>query len=220
MIEEGSALKLLSAIPANEAVRMPLTIKRRYIIFHDSTIATTALGCEHVEIVLAAIGLAIPLVETLLSELLAALSAKEVLGMPSLLQGGHTFIKNGPVAVSATRREQIMIVRFAVRMTLPLEEVPCTQLLVAVSTCEMFWMPRLAQCRYHLAHDRLLAGAAASFLGCVDTLAAHVGLKIAEHRIQLILLQRLALSWMVEVSRVSLGNVNAGLRALVGQRAL
>ena len=71
--------------PANEAVRMPLTIKRRYIIFHDSTIATTALGCEHVEIVLAAIGLAIPLVETLLSELLAALSAKEVLGMPSLL---------------------------------------------------------------------------------------------------------------------------------------
>lgn len=162
----------------------------------------------------------------------------------------NPYIKNRPVAVSATRREQVMIIRFAVRMTFPLEEVPCTQLLVAVSTCEVFWMPRLAQCRYYLrskniiksrrisnhwtshwlkdydevdsylAHDRFFAGAAASFLGCVDTLAAHVGLKIAEHRIQLILFQRLALSWMIEVGRVSLGDVNAGLRTLVGQRAL
>ncbi|KYQ50318.1 hypothetical protein ALC60_10632 [Trachymyrmex zeteki] len=107
-----------------------------------------------------------------------------------------------------------MIVRFAIRVTLPLEEVPCAQLLIAMSTCEVFWMPRLAQGRYHLR------SAAASLLGCVDTLAAHVGLKIAEHRIQLILLQRLALSWMVEMGRVSLSDVNAGLRALVGQRAL
>ncbi|KYM76551.1 hypothetical protein ALC53_12994 [Atta colombica] len=126
----------------------------------------------------------------------------------------NPYIKNRPIAISATRREQVMIIRFAVRMTLPLEEVPCTQLLVAVSTCEVFWMPRLAQCRYHLR------SAAASFLGCVDTLAAHVGLKIAEHRIQLILFQRLALSWMIEVGRVSLGDVNAGLCTLVGQRAL
>ncbi|KYN27216.1 hypothetical protein ALC57_03560, partial [Trachymyrmex cornetzi] len=79
--------------PANEAVRMPLTIKRRYIIFHDSAIATTALGCEHVEVILAAVGLAVSFVEALLAELLAALSAKEVLGVPSLLQGGHTFLK-------------------------------------------------------------------------------------------------------------------------------
>ncbi|KYN38792.1 hypothetical protein ALC56_06791 [Trachymyrmex septentrionalis] len=135
----------------------------------------------------------------------------------------NPYIENGPVAVSATRREQVMIVRFAVRMTFPLEEVPCTQLLVAMSTREVFWMPRFAQGCYHLRSKniiKLLAGAAASFLGCVDTLAAHVGLKIAEHRIQLILLQRLALSWMIEVGRVSLGDVNAGLRALVGQRAL
>ncbi|KYN27217.1 hypothetical protein ALC57_03561 [Trachymyrmex cornetzi] len=133
------------------------------------------------------------------------------------------YIENGPVAISATRREQVMIVRFAIRMTFPLEEVPCTQLLVAVSTCEVFWMPRLAQGRYHLRSKNIikfLAGAAASFLGCVDTLAAHVGLKIAEHRIQLVLFQRLALSWMVEVGCVSLGDVNAGLRALVGQRTL
>lgn len=72
----------------------------------------------------------------------------------------------------------------------------------------------------YLTHDRLLAGVAASLLGRVDTLAAHVGLEVAEHRIQLILLERLALSRMIEMSRVGLGDVNAGLRALGGQRAL
>lgn len=72
----------------------------------------------------------------------------------------------------------------------------------------------------YLTHDRLLAGVAASLLGCVDTLAAHVGLEVAKHRIQLILLERLALSRLVEMSRVGLGDVNAGLCALGGQRAL
>lgn len=51
-------------------------------------------------------------------------------------------------------------------------------------------------------------------------MAAHVGLEIAEHRIQLVLLERLALSWMIEMSRVGLGDVDASLRALGGQRAL
>jgi len=115
-----------------------------------------------------------------------------------------------------------MIVRLAIRVTLPLKEIPRAQLLITVGACEVFRMPRLAQGRYHLrskniiksnsvasafrnhdavddylAHNRLLAGAAASLLGRVDTLAAHVGLKIAEHRIQLVLFKRLALSRMI-----------------------
>lgn len=72
----------------------------------------------------------------------------------------------------------------------------------------------------YLAHDGLLAGVAASLLGSIDSLAAHVGLEIAEHRIQLVLLERLALSRMIEMGRVSLGDVDASLRALGGQRAL
>lgn len=50
-------------------------------------------------------------------------------------------------------------------------------------------------------------------------MAAHVSLKITEHRIQLVLLERLALPW-IKMGRVSLGNVDASLRALGGQRAL
>ena len=68
----------------------------------------------------------------------------------------NPYIENGPVAVSATRREQVMIVRFAVRMTFPLEEIPCTQLLVAMSTREVFWMPRFAQGCYHLRSKNII----------------------------------------------------------------
>lgn len=71
----------------------------------------------------------------------------------------------------------------------------------------------------YLAHDGFLAGVAASLLGRVDTLATHVSLKIAKHRIQLVLFKRLALPW-IKMGRVSLGNVDASLRALGGQRAL
>lgn len=43
-----------------------------------------------------------------------------------------------------------MIVRLAVRVALPLEEVACAQLLIAVSAREVFRMPRLAQSCDHL----------------------------------------------------------------------
>lgn len=79
--------------PADKAVRMPLTVQRGYVVLHDGSIAAATLGREHVEVVLAAIRLAVPLVEALLAELLAALSTEKVLGVPRLLQGGHAFLK-------------------------------------------------------------------------------------------------------------------------------
>lgn len=54
------------------------------------------------------------------------------------------YIENRSVAISATGREQVVIVRLAVRMTLPLEEVPRAQFLVAVGAREVFRMPCLA----------------------------------------------------------------------------
>lgn len=79
--------------PADEAVRVPLAVEGRYVVLHDGAVAAAALGGEHVEVVLAAVGLAVPLVEALLAELLAALGAEEVLRVPGLLQGGHAFLK-------------------------------------------------------------------------------------------------------------------------------
>jgi len=41
-------------------------------------------------------------VEALLAELLAALGAEEVLGVPGFLQGGHTFLKEKNLIASAS----------------------------------------------------------------------------------------------------------------------
>lgn len=72
---------------------MPLAVQRRYVVLHDGAVAAAALRCEHIEVVLPAVRLAVPLVEALLAELLAALGAEEVLRVPGLLQGGHAFLK-------------------------------------------------------------------------------------------------------------------------------
>ena len=72
-----------------------------------------------------------------------------------------------------------MVVRLAVRIAVPLEEVPRAQLLRAVIAREVLRMPSLAKGRNDLADDRLIARVAASLLGRVNSLAAHIGLQIA-----------------------------------------
>lgn len=104
---------------------MPLTVQCGYVILHDGTIATTAFRSEHVEVILSAVRLAVPLVESLFAKLFATLSAEEVLRVPSFFQSGYAFVQNGTVTVGTTGREKIMVIRFAVRMTLSLEEVSC-----------------------------------------------------------------------------------------------
>lgn len=100
---EGLSRDRLLAIPADETIWVPLAVECRYVILHNSAITAAALRSEHVKVILAAIRLAVSLVEALFAKLLAALSAEEMLGMPGLLQSSHAFIKNRPVAVSATR---------------------------------------------------------------------------------------------------------------------
>lgn len=157
---------------------MPLTVQGGYIILHDGAIASATLWSEHVEIVLPAVRLPVSLVEAFLPELFATLGTEEVLRVPSFLQRGYAFVENGAVAVGATGREKIVIVGLAVGLTLPLEEVPRSQLLVAVGAREVFRVPRFSQGGDHLSHDGLLAGAAASLLSSVHTLTTHVCLEV------------------------------------------
>lgn len=78
---------------ADEAIRMPLTVQSRNIIFHNGTVATATLGGKHIEVIITAIGFAISLVEAFLPELLTALCAEEVFHVPCFLQGGNAFLK-------------------------------------------------------------------------------------------------------------------------------
>lgn len=72
---------------------MPLRVQRRNVVLHDRPVAAVALGRKHVEVVVAAVRLAVALMEAILAELLAALSAEEVLRVPRLLQGRHAFLR-------------------------------------------------------------------------------------------------------------------------------
>lgn len=72
---------------------MPLGVERGYVVLHDGFVAPAAFGSEHVKIVRATVRLPVPFMEAILPELLPALGAEEMLGMPGLLQSRHAFLK-------------------------------------------------------------------------------------------------------------------------------
>lgn len=66
----------------------------------------------------------------------------------------RSYVQNGAVAVSATWREKIVVVGLAVRLALPLEEIPRAQLLITVGAREVFRMPCFSQSGDHLKEER------------------------------------------------------------------
>jgi len=81
--------------PADEAAGMPLSGQGRHIVLHNGPGASSALGREHVEVIVFAIWATFALVESFLAELFSALGAEKVFRVPGLLQGRHTFLKTG-----------------------------------------------------------------------------------------------------------------------------
>ena len=61
-----------------------------------------------------------------------------------------SYIQNGPVAVGASRRKQMMVVGLAVRLAVAFEEILRAQLLAAVGAHEMLRMPGPSERRHHL----------------------------------------------------------------------
>lgn len=75
--------------------------------------------------------------ESAFSEISAAISTGEALGMIGLVQGRDAFVQDGLVATSASRREQLLIVDLAVRLPIAFKEALRSELLVAMSAYEM-----------------------------------------------------------------------------------
>lgn len=78
--------------PANEAFSMPLRVQCWDVIFHDGAVTTSTLWCKHIEVIITAVWFAVTFMEAIFAELLAALSAEEMLGVPCLVQSSHTFL--------------------------------------------------------------------------------------------------------------------------------
>lgn len=72
-----------------------------------------------------------------------------------------------------------MVVGLAVRLTLPLEEVPGAQFLAAMGAGEVLRMPGFSQSGDDLPDNGFVAGVAASLLAGVDSLTAHVCLEVS-----------------------------------------
>lgn len=81
------------------------------------------------------------------------------------------YIQDRPIAVSASRTEQIVVVSFAVWISIALEEVSRAELLIAVIARKVLRMPCLAECSDHLTDNRLIACIAAAFLHRIDSLS-------------------------------------------------
>lgn len=90
---------------------MPLGVQSGNVVFHDGAVAAVALRREHVEVVGAAVRLAVALMEALFAELLAALGAEEVLCVPCLVQCGDAFLQrkraNAVSNAAAGRAERV-----------------------------------------------------------------------------------------------------------------
>lgn len=98
----------------------------------------------------------------------------------------QNYIQDWTIAVRATRAEQIVVISFAVRISVTLEEVSSSQFLITVIASEMLRMPCLAQSCDDLADYWLVASAAAALLFRVYTLSWHIGLKVSKHILKLI----------------------------------
>jgi hypothetical protein len=208
-------MKLVS-YPTNKAIWMPLAVQSGNVVFHDGPIAARTLWCKHIIVIGATIRFAVTFMEPFLAKLVPALSAEKVLCVPRLLQSCHTFlekkykkrlshrlqeqpppyatyIQNRTITVGTTWTEQIMIIWFTIRKTVPFKKVTCTQLLVAMVTRKVLWMPGLAQSGDHLSNNWFVASVTTPLLGGIHPLTAHFGLQTAQHRIQLITTVRILL---------------------------
>lgn len=61
-----------------------------------------------------------------------------------------SYVEDGSVAISAARREEMVVVGLAVRLSIALEEVLGAQFLAAVGADEVLRMPSAPQRRHHL----------------------------------------------------------------------
>lgn len=185
VLEEAAVDKRGETFPTDKALRVPQGVQGRDVVFQDSPGTASTLGSKHIKVVLAAIGFAILLVKSFRSKESSTLSTEEMFRVPCPVQSRHHFIKDGPVAVVAARREEVVIVLLAVGLPVPLKEVPRADLLLAVGADEVLRVPGFPHGCNYLPSNRLLAGSTDTFGNCSYTQFIQVRLKTSQHGIQL-----------------------------------
>jgi len=123
MDKKRSALELHVTIPADEALRVPLSTQSRNVTFRNGHSAAFALEGKHGQVILFTVRFTVFLLKSVLTKLAAALRAEKVIRMPRLVQCSYAFIEDWPVAVSAARREEVVVVGLTIRLAVAFEKV-------------------------------------------------------------------------------------------------
>ena len=89
------------ALLAHEAVGMPLQVERRDVVLGDRGVTAPALGGELFEVAGLAERGVVFLVEAVVSELVTAFRAEEVLWVESLVEGRDALVQDWTLAVTA-----------------------------------------------------------------------------------------------------------------------
>lgn len=176
MNKERSALELHVTVPADEALRVPLSTQSRNVAFSNSHSAAFALEGKHGQVILFTIWFTVLFLKSVLAELTTALRAEKMIRMPRLVQCSDAFIKDWPVAVSAARREEVVVIGLTIRLTIAFKKVLSAQFMATVSANKVLRVPCPSQCCYHLPDDGLVASGATSFGGSGNALFIHISL--------------------------------------------
>lgn len=185
MLEEAAVDERGETFPTDKALRVPQGVQGRDVVFQDSPGTASTLGSKHIKVVFAAVGFAILLMKSFRSKESSALGTEKVFRVPCPVQSRHHFIKDGPIAVVAAWREEVVIVLLAVRLPIPLKEVPRPNLLLAVGADEVLRVPGFPHGCNYLPSNRLLAGSTDTFGNCSYTQFIQVRLKTSQHGVQL-----------------------------------
>lgn len=163
MLEEAAIDEGREALPAHKAFRVPQGVEGRDVVLQDGTGTAATLGRKHIKIILPAVRLAVFLMEPFWTKEGSTLGTEEVFRVPRAVQRCHHFIQDGPVAVVAAWGEEAVVVLFTVGLSVPLEEVPGSNLFLAVGAHKVLGVPCLPHGGHHLPSDGLLAGSADPF---------------------------------------------------------
>lgn len=143
--------------------------------------AALAARGEQLQEVLAAVGAALALVKTLISEGLPTADAAEVLWVPVGAQGGNHLMSDGLIAEATSWGEALKVALGAEGSAILLEEAAASEGGGTAVTKEVLRVPRTPQRRHHLPSNGFIARATEALGLSGNATATEVGLQQAQH---------------------------------------
>lgn len=181
VLEKAASREGREAFPADEAVWVPERAERRDVVIQNGALAALAARGEQLQEVPAAVGAALPLVETLISEGLPATDAAEMLRVPVGAQGSNHLMSDGLVAEAASWGEAFEVALGTEGSSILLKEAAPSQGRGTAAANEVLRVPSTAKRCHHLPSNGFIAGATEALSLGGHAAAAEVRLKQPQH---------------------------------------